>query len=162
MSDNSDFFSKEDFIQWVEGLDTQVLTEELKSTIIGEFESISEAKKIVLAIDFDLTICLSEYPALGLMRDGADKVIRRLHNEGYGIVINTCRAGKFQGDAEKWLDEHKIPYDYINCNFPHLIEFYGADCRKISADMYIDDKGLIELPHWDKIYEIVREKFKNQ
>lgn len=158
----SESFNKEDFLKWVMGLEPQVMTDELKRTICEEFELIKDYPEHVLAIDFDLTICMSNYPELGPMREGADKAIRKLHAEGFGIVINTCRAGKFQGMAEDWLKEHNIPFDYVNCNFPHLVEFYKADCRKISADMYIDDKGLIELPHWDRIYEIVKSKFKQE
>ena len=158
MSDSS--FNKEDFLKWIMGLETQVITDELKRTICEEFELIQDYPKHVIAIDFDLTICMSDYPNLGPMREGAAEVIRKLYNEGFGIVINTCRAGKAQGMAEDWLKENNIPFHYINCNFPHLIEFYKADCRKISADLYIDDKCLGGLPHWNEIYKIIQEKFK--
>lgn len=115
--------------------------------------------KHILAIDFDLTICMSEYPALGPIRKDAAKIIRALHTEGFGIVINTCREGHALSDAMHWLRDNGIPYHYVNCNFPHLIERYKADCRKISADMYIDDKGVDPLPEWDEIYTKIHEKF---
>lgn len=114
--------------------------------------------KYILAIDFDLTICMSEYPLLGEEKSGAGYYIRALYDEGYGIIINTCRAGREVANAMNWLDEHKIPYDYINCNFPHLIEKYSADCRKISADLYIDDKCLCGLPEWTDVYEMIKQK----
>jgi len=113
----------------------------------------------ILAIDFDLTICMSDYPKLGPMRKGAKEAITKLYNDGFGIVINTCREGHPLSDAMHWLKDNDIPYHYVNCNFPHLIEHYKADCRKISADMYIDDKGVEELPSWDKIYKIINKKF---
>ena len=47
--------------------------------------------KAILAIDFDGTICLSDYPGLGIEHKNAGIVMRRLISEGYGIVINTCR-----------------------------------------------------------------------
>jgi hypothetical protein len=115
--------------------------------------------KAILAIDFDQTICLSKYPKCGPMRPGASSVIRRFAEQGYGIVINTCREGLALADAINWLHDHAIPYHYVNCNFPHLINEYGADCRKISADVYIDDKCLTGLPNWGEIEEIIREKF---
>jgi len=114
----------------------------------------------ILAIDFDLTICMSDYPALGMQRKDAGVILRKLVTEGYGIVINTCREGVALYGAIKWLEDNDIPYHYINCNFPHLIEEYGADCRKISADMYIDDKGVEPLPRWVDIYQIIKDKFK--
>lgn len=115
--------------------------------------------KAILAIDFDQTICLSEYPKCGPMRPGASSVIRRFAEQGYGIVINTCREGLALADTINWLHDHKIPYHYVNCNFPHLINEYGADCRKISADVYIDDKCLTGLPNWGEIEEIINNKF---
>jgi hypothetical protein len=155
-------FDKEAFMEWVMDLNTQTLTRELKSTICDEFEAIQDHPDIVLAIDFDLTICMSDYPALGKMRPGAGSVIRTLYEEGFGIVINTCREGHALSDAMHWLKEKDIPYDYVNCNFPHLITKYGADCRKISADMYIYDKGVEPLPNWGEIYELIQNKFKNK
>ena len=116
--------------------------------------------KVVLAIDFDLTICMTDYPYLGPEREGAGDVIRKLYKEGYGIIINTCREGHALSGALHWLRDMGIPYDYYNCNFPHLIEKYGADTRKVSADMYVDDKGVDPLPSWDTIYTIINEKFK--
>jgi len=113
----------------------------------------------VLAIDFDDTICLSDYPALGMQRKGAAKFIQKLAKNNYGIVINTCREGIAVSDAIKWLHKNEIPYHYVNCNFPHIIKHYGADCRKISADMYIDDKCLTGLPKWKEIYAIINEKY---
>lgn len=114
--------------------------------------------KAILAIDFDLTICMSHYPALGEERENAGYIIRKLVQEGYGIVINTCREGLALADAIHWLDHRKIPYHYMNSNFPHLISMFSADCRKISADMYIDDKCLTGLPSWIEIYDILNEK----
>lgn len=114
--------------------------------------------KYILAIDFDLTICMSDYPKLGEEREDAGFYIKKLHDEGYGIVINTCREGRELSIAMDWLDKYNIPYDYINCNFPHLIEYYKADCRKISADLYIDDKCLTGLPTWHEIYKLIKQK----
>lgn len=115
--------------------------------------------KAVLAIDFDHTICMSNWPNLGMQRKNAKVYIDKLLNEGYGIIINTCREGVPLADAIKWMESNKINYHYVNCNFPHLISLYGADCRKISADMYIDDKCLTGLPKWKKIYKLVNKKF---
>jgi len=115
--------------------------------------------KAVLAIDFDRTICMSEWPNLGMQRKEVGKYINLLTKEGFGIVINTCREGVFLADAINWLNHNGINYHYINCNFPHLIEQYGSDCRKISADIYIDDKCLTGLPEWKEIYNIVKDKF---
>ena len=82
----------------------------------------------------------------------AKHFINRFVKEGYGVVINTCREGVALAKAIVWLNNHGINYHYVNCNFPHIIQSYGADCRKISADVYIDDKCIGGLPNWIGIY----------
>lgn len=115
--------------------------------------------KAIVAIDCDGTIWEDAYPKIGRLREGAREYINRLYREGYGIVINTCRAGLTLADAINFLDNNGIKYHYVNCNFPFLIEKYGMDCRKISADVYIDDKCLYNIPTWEEKYEIINKKF---
>lgn len=116
---------------------------------------------LIIAIDFDGTICDVSFPEVGRMKPEADVYIRKLYHEGHHIVINTCRSGIHEGSAETFLRENQIPFHYINSNMPYLIEEYGQDCRKISADIYIDDKCLMGLPDtWKEIYDIIQIRKK--
>lgn len=115
--------------------------------------------EVILAVDFDGTICTVSYPKVGDERKDAIKYINKLYDEGYGIVINTCRSLEAATAARKFLSDNNCNYHYFNCNFPHLIELYGNDCRKISADVYIDDKCLFEIPTWEEKYNIIKKKF---
>lgn len=115
--------------------------------------------KLVLAIDFDGTIAELSFPEVGALRENADEIIRKLYSEGHKIIINTCRSGIHEGSAQLFLEKHDIPYHYINSNLPELILVYGQDCRKISADIYIDDKCLMGLPSWNDIYKLVQQKY---
>lgn len=116
-------------------------------------------KQLVLSIDFDGTICELSFPEVGALKKDADVYIRRLYSEGHKIIINTCRSGKYEGLAQDFLDENLIPYDYINSNLPSLITAYEQDCRKISADIYIDDKCLMGLPDtWEEIYNLIQKR----
>ena len=45
-------------------------------------------------------------------------------------------------DAVAWCKERGLEFDAVNENLPELIELYGNDCRKINADIYIDDKAV--------------------
>lgn len=113
----------------------------------------------ILAIDFDGTIVESAYPGIGKLKPGAKRCINMLYDEGYYIIINTCRAGIFEGNVETFLKEVGINYHLINCNKPSSIEYFQRDCRKISADLYIDDKCLMGLPEsWEEIYQKIKEK----
>ncbi len=114
----------------------------------------------VIAVDFDLTICDSDYPTCGPAIKGAKKYINKLYDEGFAIIINTCRTQEAEGAATRWLNDHGIKYDYLNCNAPWRIESFGMDCRKISADVYVDDKQVGGLPPWKKIYRFITSKFQ--
>lgn len=119
---------------------------------MSQIKDYDKGFKAILAIDFDGTICDSKWPECGPEREMARHFINRLVKEGYGVVINTCREGVALAKAIVWLNNHGINYHYVNCNFPHVIQHYGADCRKVSADVYIDDKCIGGLPNWVDIY----------
>ena len=117
-------------------------------------------KTFILAIDFDGTIATDSFPQVGTLRKDADTIIRKLYKDGHDIIINTCRTGKYEGLAEYFLKKHKIPYHFINSNLPRVIDFYKQDCRKVSADYYIDNKNLGGIPSWKEIYKIISKDAK--
>jgi len=107
---------------------------------------------LTLAIDFDGTIAEDSFPEVGEIISGAAYFIDQLYGDGHKVIINTCRTGRYEGMAEDFLNEHSIPYHYINSNLPEKIQAYGQDCRKISADVYIDNRNVGGLPTWGEIY----------
>ena len=112
-------------------------------------------KSLRLAIDFDNTIVEEEYPAVGKLIEGSKEYINKLYDDGHTITINTCRTGLEEGIAQTFLKEAGINYHWINCNRPEDIRQYLKDCRKISADVYIDDKNIGGIPPWNEIYDIL-------
>lgn len=119
-------------------------------------------KELVLAIDFDGTIVELAYPKVGEMKPEADIYINKLYDEGHHILIHTCRCGEHEQDAKEFLESKGIKFHELNNNIPHLIEMYANDSRKLSADIYIDDKCLMGIPDtWKEIYDIIQIKAKN-
>lgn len=114
----------------------------------------------VACVDFDGTIAQNAFPGIGKIVKDAKDTINKMYDEGIEIIISSCRTGSFEADAENYLRRHGIKYDYLNCNLPRLIEDYKQDCRKISADVYIDDKCVAGLPPWTQVYEIVQHMIK--
>jgi len=111
-----------------------------------------------ISIDADGTIWEDEYPNIGKLLPNAKKIINKLYSEGHDIIINTCRAGKYEKDCFLELELQDIKYHCINKNLPRDIKYYHMDCRKISADIYIDDKNLLGIPkNWDEIYNIIQQ-----
>lgn len=98
--------------------------------------------KAIIAVDFDDTIAHSKYPEiLGLKKD-AKQYINKLFDEGYYIIVNTCRSGKEQERVVKFLFDNGVKYHQINENHPKLIKIFKEDSRKISCDFYLDDKNI--------------------
>jgi len=95
----------------------------------------------VVAVDFDGTLCKSQYPECGEPISENVQRVRELKRQGATIILWTCREGEALAKAVRWCEEHGVPVDYINENAPSRIARYGNDCRKISADLYIDDKA---------------------
>lgn len=122
---------------------------------------VKDGYKAVISVDFDGIVAECDYPRIGNLREGASYYINKLIDEGYGIVINTCRSGKFQTDAEDFMAIHNVKYHHINENFPFLIDYYNGDSRKISADVYIDDKSIFwDNYSWRQIYEEITKRFE--
>ena len=93
---------------------------------------------MIYAIDFDGTIVEDKYPEIGGLYYLADKFIRELKANGDTFILHTCRHGESLKEALNFLQRYGLEPDYINENVPELIAKYG-DCRKIYADVYIDD-----------------------
>jgi len=111
---------------------------------------------MIIAIDFDNTICRSTYPVIEGLQPYAKEVINKLYDEGHYIILWTCRAGIELENALNFLLLNGIPFHRINDHHPDMVELYGGNSRKVYADVYIDDKQVGGLPSWLSIYEILR------
>jgi hypothetical protein len=118
----------------------------------------AQLRKLDLAIDYDGVLELAPWPATGQLHPQAGLVMRLLRDEGHTLIINTCRSGRALGDALAALDRANIPYHYANQNTPERIAKYGSDSRKISADLYLDDRNALMSPKgidWVDFYQQV-------
>lgn len=114
---------------------------------------------LVIAIDFDGTIVQNKFPDIGTIKPDAKRIINKLFNEGHEIIIWTCRTDILLMVAQTFLEINDISFTRINTNSEKVT--FGCD-PKIYADIYIDDKGLIELPDWQTIYQIVQERYNEK
>lgn len=95
------------------------------------------------AIDFDDTITIkTKFPEIGELNPHADRVIRRIKENGGEIAIWTCRTGHHELAVKNYLALHNIPYDSFNEILPSEKAEWGEGGRKIFAHCYIDDKGI--------------------
>ena len=91
----------------------------------------------IIAVDFDGTLCHGNWSDIGEPK---------LQRKGYKIILWTCREGEPLHQAIEWCKEFNLVFDAINDNLPEIKELYGNNSRKISCDIYIDDRSYI--PKW--------------
>jgi hydroxymethylpyrimidine pyrophosphatase-like HAD family hydrolase len=91
-----------------------------------------------IACDFDGTLCEFDFPNIGKPKVEVVNFIKKAHKAGHHIIIWTCRTGEYVQDMIRFLKKWGIPYDKINENYKIEID----DCRKVFADIYLDDRAL--------------------
>lgn len=96
----------------------------------------------VYAIDFDNTLCENAYPNIGPPKCDVINFCKARKAEGHKLILWTCREGELLCKAVAWCAYWGLQFDAHNNNLPELIAEYGGDCRKISADFYIDDRNM--------------------
>lgn len=113
-----------------------------------------------VAVDFDGTLVKDKWPNIGAENPYAVQSITLFRQLGYKIILLTCREGEKMTKAVNWMDEHSISPDYTNCN-PEA-ESYWGECRKVYADLYIDDHSILIPKHpdgsvnWLPIYRMLK------
>ena len=97
----------------------------------------------IIAVDFDGTLCYSEWPALGSPNTELIEYLKRWKRSGNKLILWTCRAGEALENAVSWCEEQNLEFDAINDNLPEIVEKYGNNSRKITCDYYIDDRACL-------------------
>lgn len=113
---------------------------------------------MIIAIDFDGTICQNKYPEIGDPMPLAIESIKELKERGHYLILWTCRQGEQLYNAVKWCKEHGIPFDLVNEHEPNnLRAFGGVAGNKVFANIYIDDRNLGGFPGWERAMELIKE-----
>ena len=95
----------------------------------------------IIAVDFDGTLCSECYPEIGLPNLPLIALLKRLQGQGKRIILWTCRCGEPLEEAVAWCGRFGLRFDAVNANVPEILKTYGMESRKISADVYIDDRS---------------------
>lgn len=112
---------------------------------------------LILAVDFDGTIVKAAYPNIGAVVPGAIHALTAIRGWGGRVVLWTCRRGESLEAAVEWAAKRGLVFDAVNADLPELIEFWGAESRKVYADVYVDDRALVPggdvlgEPDWEQV-----------
>ena len=93
-----------------------------------------------IAVDFDGTLCFSNWPELGAPNQALIAYLQEWRKNGNKLILWTCRAGAALLNAVEWCHNHGLEFDAVNDNLPEVVEYYGTNSRKITCDYYIDDR----------------------
>ena len=99
-------------------------------------------KKLIIAVDFDGTLVEDKWPEIGEAILPALALVKQWRDTGHSLILWTCRHGKELADAVGYLHTNfGITFDKVNENIDETVEKYGCNPRKITADIYFDDRS---------------------
>lgn len=101
-----------------------------------------------LCVDFDGVIAsYKHWEGKGVFGEPLPNVaeaLEKLQSLGWIIIIHTTRSETHL--IEKYLNNHKILYNFINYNPENIHQ--GLNMGKPLADVYLDDRGLTFEGRW--------------
>lgn len=104
-----------------------------------------DIKNKIIAVDFDGIIVSDKYPEIGEPNLDTINKLKRLYKNNT-LILWTCRNGEKLEEALKFCDLYNLKFHYINENSDETLKKYDyVDSRKITADIYLDDKGATTL-----------------
>ena len=97
---------------------------------------------MIIAVDFDGTLCVESYPEIGAPNLKLIRMLRKKQELGDKLILWTCREGELLEQAVAWCRSFcGLNFDAVNDNIEATKTFFGGNSRKICCDYYIDDKG---------------------
>lgn len=120
---------------------------------------------MTIAVDFDGTIVTHAYPKIGREIPGAIDTLKRLQRDGHRLILWTAREGDLLKEAVKYCRSKGLEFFAVNEHYAveprHDCGRESKACRKLTADLYIDDRNLGGFPGWEAIYEMVSKRMSS-
>lgn len=110
---------------------------------------------MIIAVDFDGTIVEHEYPKIGRAIPFAIDTLKKIQATGlHQLVLWTVREGSLLDEAVEYCRERGLEFYAVNSNYPEETP-ENKEARKLTADLWIDDRNLGGLPDWGIIYQMI-------
>lgn len=108
-----------------------------------------------IAVDFDGTIVRHAYPKIGKAIPFALDTLRMLQKK-HQLILWTVREGPLLEEAVEYCRSNGVEFYAVNAN--HRDEASCMyKCRKVNADLFIDDRNIGGLPDWGQIYLMISD-----
>lgn len=108
---------------------------------------------MIIAVDFDGTIVEHRYPQIGKPVPFALDILIKLREERHTLILWTVREGALLQEAIDYCAARGVVFYAHNANFPEEDPVKAS--RKLTADLFIDDRNLGGLPDWTAIYKAI-------
>jgi hypothetical protein len=109
---------------------------------------------MIIAVDFDGTIVEHAYPSIGKEKLFAFQTLKELQKRGIQLILWTYRSGKELDEAVDFCRKNGVEFYAVNKSYPEEI-MDDHTSRKISADIYIDDRNLGGFPGWSEVWQML-------
>ena len=117
---------------------------------------------MIIAVDFDGTIVEHRYPQIGKEIPFALETLKKLQAEHHQLILWTIREGELLDEAVEYCRLHGVVFSAVNDNLRSIVKGKTpcptGKCRKIIADIFIDDRNVGGLPDWGLIYKMITEQ----
>lgn len=116
---------------------------------------------MIIAVDFDGTIVEHKYPQIGREIPFAIATLKQLQQEHHRLILWSVREGDLLQEAVEYCRRRGVEFYAVNSNYYEepVSENSTCSCRKLKADLFIDDRNLGGLPDWGVIYEMIHNKW---
>ena len=95
----------------------------------------------IIAVDFDGTLCENKWPEIGEAKWNTIQALIAAQAAGARLILWTNRVGARLAEAVEWARNRELEFDAVNENLPEILAAFTTDCRKVYADIYLDDKA---------------------
>jgi hypothetical protein len=109
---------------------------------------------MTIGVDFDGTIVEHEYPKIGKPIPFAIDTLLKLQRDGHTLILWTVRDGELLQDAIDYCAKKGLTFYAANKNYPE--EDPTKASRKLSVDLFVDDRNLGGIPDWGVIYNTIK------
>lgn len=116
---------------------------------------------MVIAVDFDGTIVEHKYPHIGKEIPFAIATLKKLQAERHLLILWSVREGKLLEEAVEFCRKCGLEFYAVNANHPdeEIKTDTVSPCRKLKADLFIDDRNVGGISDWGAIYEMVHNRW---
>jgi len=111
-----------------------------------------------IAVDFDGTIVEHKYPQIGQEIPFAVATLKKLQKEGHRLILWSVREGDLLDEAVEWCRARGLEFYAVNRDMPDESLTPIDHGRKLTVEMFIDDRNVGGLPDWGVIYEVIHGK----